>query len=311
MQFDALIVVSFGGPERAEEVMPFLENVTRGKRIPRERLLAVAQHYYHFDGRSPINDQNRALVAALRDVLTVPIFWGNRNWHPFLADTLREMRDAGVTRAAAFITSAFGSYSGCRQYVEDIARARAEVGPGAPEVEPLPLYGTHPLFIATMAEHVRAAVSQFDTEPMVVFTAHSLPLALAENCPYVRQLETACGMVADSAGLDKWQLAYQSRSGPPTQPWLEPDILHVIREAHAGGEREMVIVPIGFISDHMEVIYDLDTEAAALCQELGVKLVRAKTAGTHPAFIRMVAELFGAQRRCSEGCCPPPVRLSA
>jgi ferrochelatase len=307
--YDALVVVSFGGPEKPDEVMPFLENVTRGRGIPRERLAEVAEHYMHFGGRSPINDQNRALVAALRQVVDVPVYWGNRNWAPYLADTVRQMRDDGVRRAAAFITSAFGSYSGCRQYLEDIERARGEAGEGAPEIDALRMFHTDRGFIKPMTESVWAAMVSFDEPPHVAFTAHSVPVSMADTSPYVRQLQESCALIASSLKLTDWALVYQSRSGPPSVPWLEPDILEHLGAIHLQGKQDVVIVPIGFISDHMEVIYDLDTEAAAVCGELGMRMVRARTAGTHPEFVQMIAELMREPARaCPADCCVPPRR---
>lgn len=313
--FDALLVISFGGPEKPEDVLPFLENVTRGRRVPRQRLLEVAEHYHHFGGRSPLNDQNRALIAALellfaREGPHVPVYWGNRNWHPMLADTLRRMRDDGIRRAAGFVTSAFGSYSGCRQYMEDVARARAAIGEGAPEVRPLPLFYDHPGFVGPMTENVRAALAQFDHEPRLAFTAHSVPVALSVGSPYVGQLEETCARIARLLGKAEWDLVYQSRSGPPSQAWLEPDILDYIRKLAEQGCRDLVIAPVGFLSDHLEVIYDLDIQAAGLCAELGVRMVRARTVGTHPDFVRMIRDLTASQRRCALDCCPPPQHLA-
>ncbi|HET8547380.1 MAG TPA: ferrochelatase [Bryobacteraceae bacterium] len=306
--YDALLVVSFGGPEKGDEVMPFLENVTRGRGIPRDRLIEVAQHYMHFGGRSPINDQNRALIAALRDVVRAPIYWGNRNWAPYLADTVRQMRSDGVRHAAAFITSVFGSYSGCRQYLEDIARAREQAGEGAPEISALRMFHTHHGFIKPLTENVSAAMAGLDEQPHVAFTAHSVPVSMAESSPYVRQLAESCSLIVSALELHDWALVYQSRSGPPQVAWLEPDILQHIANLHERGRRELVIAPIGFISDHIEVIYDLDTEAAALCAELGIRMVRAKTVDTHPDFVRMIAELMHQPPRvCAPDCCPPPV----
>ncbi|MDP8988815.1 MAG: ferrochelatase [Acidobacteriota bacterium] len=303
-RFDALLLVSFGGPERREDVIPFLENVLRGRDVPRERLLAVAEHYYHFGGRSPINGQNRDLIAALGEVVKIPIYWGNRNWHPLLADTVRQMRDDGVKRAIAFPTSAFGSYSGCRQYWENIERARAEVGEGAPEIVKIPPFSGHPLFLEAMTDRLRAALGELPGA-RVVFTAHSVPLAMAQVSPYVEQLEAAARSVAEAAGAREWTLAYQSRSGPPAQPWLGPDICDYLRESPG----DTVIAPIGFLSDHMEVIYDLDTEARGVCEELGIRMVRAGTVGTHPAIVRMIAELIEAEPDpCAVTCCPAPQR---
>jgi ferrochelatase len=302
--FDALLLVSFGGPEQREDVIPFLENVLRGRNVPQELLLAVASHYYHFDGRSPINDQNRALIAALREVVKIPIYWGNRNWHPLLADTVRQMREEGIRRAIAFPTSAFGSYSGCRQYLENIERTRAEAGENAPEIVKIPPFSEHPLFLEAMTDRVRAALAQLP-DARVVFTAHSVPVSMAESSPYVQQLEAASRHVAETLGVSGWKLVYQSRSGPPAQPWLGPDICDYLRESPG----DTVIAPIGFLSDHMEVIYDLDTEARAACDELGVRMVRAGTVGTHPAIIRMIADLIEREPEpCAATCCPAPQR---
>ncbi len=305
--YDALLVVSFGGPEKHEDVIPFLENVLRGRNVPRERMLAVAEHYYHFNGRSPINDQNRALIAELNKTVRLPIYWGNRNWHPMLADAVRQMRDDGIKRAIAFATSAFGSYSGCRQYREDINRARADIGANAPVIDKIRPFSTHPKFLAAMTDRVRTAVQQLP-EASLVFTAHSIPLSMSESSPYVRELEQACAEVAAGVGKTDWKLAYQSRSGPPTQPWLEPDILDYLREIRA----DTVIAPIGFLSDHMEVIYDLDTEAKAVAEGLGVRMVRAGTVGTHPLMIEMISEMVEAEPGvCPAGCCAAPARRPA
>jgi len=301
--YDALLVVSFGGPEKREDVIPFLENVLRGRNVPRERMLEVAEHYYHFDGRSPINNQNRELVAALRGVVKMPVYWGNRNWHPFLADTVRQMRDDGIRRAIAFATSAFGSYSGCRQYLEDIERVRAEVE-NAPQIDKIRPFSDHPQFLKAMTDRVRAALAELP-HGHLIFTAHSIPCTMAQSSPYVQQLENACAAVARAVGREDWKLAYQSRSGPPGQPWLEPDICDYLREIRS----DSVIVPIGFLSDHMEVLYDLDTEARALCEKLGIRMARARTVETHPAMIRMIAELAVIEpQHCPADCCPPPRR---
>jgi ferrochelatase len=301
--YDALLILSFGGPEKREDVIPFLENVLRGRNVPHERMLEVAEHYYHFEGRSPINDQNRALIEALRPVVKMPIYWGNRNWHPMLADTIRQMRDDGVKRAVAFVTSAFGSYSGCRQYIDDIARARAAVE-GAPEIVKIPPFSAHPKFIEAMTDRVRTALVELP-RGQLVFTAHSVPVSMAQSSPYVQELEVACAKAASNVGKADWKLVFQSRSGPPTQPWLGPDICDHLRETRT----DSVIVPIGFLSDHMEVLYDLDTEARAVANELGIRMVRAGTAGTHPAMIDMIAELVTQDHpACAEGCCPAPVR---
>lgn len=302
MQYDAILVTSFGGPERKEDVLPFLENVLRGKNVPRERMLQVAEHYYRFGGRSPINEQNRRLIAALErelaePCLRLPVYWGNRNWHPMLADTLAQMKQDGVRRALAFVTSAYSSYSGCRQYRENIAAAQAAVGEGAPVVDKIRVFFNHPGFIESLAERVNDAVMQLPQEKRatahLVYSAHSIPTAMAHGCSYEEQLSETGRLVADKLGRESWRLVFQSRSGPPTQPWLEPDVLDYLREYKArGNDAAVVIAPIGFISDHMEVVYDLDTQAKALCEELGINMVRAQTVGTHPRFIRMIRELI-------------------
>jgi ferrochelatase len=303
-RYDALLIVSFGGPEQRDDVIPFLENVLRGRNVPRERMLEVAEHYYHFGGRSPINDQNRALIEALKPAVKLPIYWGNRNWNPLLADAIRQMRDDGIKRAAAFVTSAFGSYSGCRQYIENIARARAEAGEGVPEIVKIAPFSAHRKFISAMVDRVRTALADLP-HGQLIFTAHSVPTAMAEASPYVAELSAACSAVAAAVGRSEWKLVYQSRSGPPTQPWLGPDIGDFLREVRS----DAVIVPIGFLSDHMEVLYDLDTEARAICEELGVKMVRAGTPGTHPAIIEMIAELIEQDHPpCAANCCPAPAR---
>lgn len=298
--YDALLVMSFGGPEGPDDVMPFLENVTRGRNVPRQRLDEVATHYRQFGGVSPINAQNRALIAALEaelegSAMTMPVYFGNRNWHPFVADTLRRMRDDGVKRALAFFTSAFSSYSGCRQYREDILRASEQVE-GAPEIDKIRAFYNHPGFVEASVAALRAALARFAedrrSEVHVCFTAHSVPLAMARGCDYERQLGEAARLVAGGAGVEAYDLVYQSRSGPPQVPWLGPDVLEHMEHLHGEGVRELVLHPIGFLSDHMEVKFDLDTEAAEKARELGMSLVRAATVGTHPAFVRAIRELI-------------------
>ena len=299
-RYDALLLVSFGGPEGPADVLPFLENVLRGRNVPRERMLAVAEHYQHVGGKSPINDQNRALLAALRTEfdaagLKLPLYFGNRNWHPLLPDTLRQMKADGVRRAIAFFTSAFSSYSGCRQYRENIAAAQAEVGPGAPEVDRLRMFFNHPGYIEPMIERTRTALEQIPaaqrSAATILFSAHSIPLTMAQNCEYEVQLHEASRLVADGVGHENWQVVYQSRSGPPSQSWLEPDVSVVIKELAARGTRDVVVVPVGFISDHMEVLYDLDEEARQVAEQSGLNFVRAGTVGTHARFVRMIREL--------------------
>ena len=329
--YDAVLILSFGGPEKPDDVIPFLENVLRGRGVPRERLLEVAEHYYHFGGKSPINDQNRALIAGLETELAhegrrLPVYWGNRNWRPYLVDALRQMRADGVRRALAFVTSIFSSYSGCRQYLEDIERARSEAGDGAPEIDKLRSFYNHPLFIEAEVDRVRAALNQIPADSRanarIIYTAHSVPVTMAQTSDYQKQLNESCRLVSESLGLADWQLVYQSRSGPPGQPWLEPDIGDVLRGLEPGAH--VVIAPIGFVSDHMEVLYDLDTEARAIAEERGLQMVRAATVGVHPKFLLMVRELilekmghcdpravgrFGPhQDICRADCCPAPAR---
>jgi ferrochelatase len=299
--YDALLIVSFGGPEGPDDVLPFLENVLRGRNIPRERIEVVGEHYKLFDGVSPLNAQNRALIVALQTEfdahnLKLPIYWGNRNWHPLLADAIQQMADDGIKRALAFFTTAYSSYSSCRQYQEDIARARAEVGPDAPEVDRLRAFFNHPGFVEPCVENVRAAIDQIPEKRRpaahIAFTAHSLPVSMARNCAYEEQVGETCRLIADQLGLANWKLVYQSRSGPPHQPWLEPDILDHLRELKHRDVEDVVIVPVGFISDHMEVIYDLDTEGQQVAEQLDLNMIRAATIGTHPAFISMIHELI-------------------
>jgi len=298
-RFDAILVVSFGGPEGMDDVIPFLENVTRGRSVPRERLEEVAHHYELFDGVSPINAQNRALIAALRMELDahgigLPIYFGNRNWDPFLADALKEMADDGVERALAFFTSAYSSYSGCRQYREDIFNAQQVVGPRAPEVLRTRMFFNHPGWIETNADHVRAALAQLPRgrDAHVAFTAHSIPVAMAQACRYEDQLGESARLVAEAVGTEDTALVYQSRSGPPHVPWLEPDILVHLRGVAERGVTDVAIAPIGFVSDHLEVLFDLDVEARDTAAELGLKLVRASSASTHPRFVAMIRELI-------------------
>jgi ferrochelatase len=336
--YDALLFLSFGGPERAEDVMPFLQNVTRGRGIPPERLESVAEHYHHLGGKSPINDQNRALIGALRQALLsqgvdLPIYFGNRNWDPLLKDAVTQMKAAGVKRALAFITSAYSSYSGCRQYLGDIEQARAAVE-GAPVIEPLRRFFNHPGFVDACTERVRAAWTELGTslsasqraEARLVFTAHSIPRSMADTCDYEKQLRANAALIAERLSHPHWDLVWQSRSGPPQVPWLEPDILDHVRSLHARGTPGLVIAPIGFLSDHVEVLYDLDEEARLLCRELGLHMARAGTVGTHPRFVDTIVELvmervLGAEprsvgplpawpRECAPSCCPRPERAA-
>jgi ferrochelatase len=326
-EFDAIVVVSFGGPEGPDDVMPFLENVTRGRNVPRERLLEVAHHYELFGGVSPINEQNRELIAALEPELRahgidLPVYFGNRNWHPFLTDTMRQMRDDGVRRALAFLTSAFSSYSGCRQYRENLFESQQAIGPDAPEVPRLRMLYNHPGFVEANADRVRAALAELPDGAHVAFTAHSIPAGMAKRCAYEAQLRETARLVAAAVGVADWEVVYQSRSGPPQVPWLEPDICDHLESLHARGVEAVAISPIGFVSDHLEVLFDLDVEARETADRLGLAMARAGTAGTHPAFVAAIREAIaerlsaGAPRRavgrfgpshdtCAPDCCLP------
>jgi ferrochelatase len=326
--FDALLVVSFGGPEGPDDVLPFLENVLRGRPVSRDRLDEVAAHYRSFGGVSPINEQNRLLVSALRNAVAerswdLPIYWGNRNWHPFLGDTVRRMQADGVRRAAAFVTSAYAGYSSCRQYLEDLAGARAEAGPEAPEIVKLRPFFNHPGFVAPLADGLRAARAEARPGAPVLMSAHSIPCALAATSDYERQVRATAGLVAHAAGAppDGWTLVFQSRSGPPQQPWLAPDINDAIASL-PGHPDTAIAVPIGFVSDHMEVAYDLDHRATATAAARGIRLVRTPTPGTDPRFVALILDLMeeaeGRRAPSSIGdlgpktcpgtadCCPPP-----
>jgi protoporphyrin/coproporphyrin ferrochelatase len=332
--YDAVLLVSFGGPEGPDDVMPFLENVTAGRGVPRERLVDVAQHYYHVGGVSPINGQNRALLAALRDDfdehgLALPLYWGNRHWTPTLPEVLAKMRDDGIVNAIAFLTSAYASYSSCRQYLDAIERARIEVGEGAPTVDRLRQYFNHPGFIEPMIRGVDEALQQlpaeFRDDAPLAFVAHSIPTAMeATSGPdggaYTAQLAEAIRLVTAGVGGDHGAtLSFCSRSGSPSVPWLEPDIGDRLSELAKEGAQAVVVVPIGVVSDHMEVAYDLDTEAADKAAELGLAFVRSTTVGTAPPFVSMVRELVlermgevparwlgnlgPAHDRCPNDCC--------
>ncbi len=327
---DAILVVSFGGPNEPADVMPFLENVTRGRGIPRERLEQVAEHYYHFGGKSPINEQNLAIIDGLTRELAakgpeIPVYFGNRNWHPFLTDTFAQMKADGVTRVFAFVTSAFSCYSGCRQYRENLMAAQEASGTQDMEVLKLRVYFNHPGFIDPLVDYVKEAMAKLPGARLV-FTAHSIPLWMANGSKYVAQLSEASKLVADGVGVSEYDLVYQSRSGAPNMPWLEPDILDHMRELHAKGTKEIVICPIGFISDHMEVMYDLDEEARLLAEELGMRMERTQTSSHDARFAAMVRELVLERRGdlltkialgtlgpshdvCPVDCCaPPPAR---
>jgi protoporphyrin/coproporphyrin ferrochelatase len=332
--YDAFLLVSFGGPEGPEDVIPFLRNVTRGRAVPPERLEQVAEHYYRFGGVSPINQQCRDLIALVeKDFaaggINLPVYWGNRNADPYLADTIRAMARDGVRRGIAFVTSAYSSYSSCRQYLDDIERARAQAGAGAPVIDKIRQYFNHPGFIEPLAEATRRAVESLPAsvrqDAELVFTAHSIPDAMAaasgpDGGAYPAQLAEAARLIAERAGGGRpWRVAYQSRSGPPSQPWLGPDVSDCLTELSGAGTGAVVLVPVGFVSDHMEVRYDLDVEAAETAGRLGLPLARAATPGISPGFVTMITELVrerldGAPRAalgtlgplhdvCPAGCC--------
>jgi len=329
---EALLVLSFGGPEGHDDVMPFLLNVTRGRGIPPERLEAVAEHYHHFDGVSPINDQNKALIAAVETELAatgvdLPVYWGNRNWAPYVEDVWRQMAEDGIEHAYVFPTSAYASFSGCRQYHEDVARARVALAadpaaPAGPTAEKLPHYFDQPGFVQANADALAAALASLPPEVQgsarLVATAHSIPNAMAavagpDGGAYEAELLAAAQAVVDRAAPGRtFDLVWQSRSGPPSVPWLEPDVNDHLRALAESGETAVVVFPVGFISDHLEVIWDLDNEAEETAGELGLAFARAATAGTHPAFVAAVRELLAERRaggeprlgtNCPASCC--------
>jgi ferrochelatase len=338
--YDAFLLVSFGGPEGPADVIPFLRQVTAGRNVPLDRLEHVAEHYYRFGGVSPINQQCRELIAAVeKDFagrgVALPVYWGNRNWDPYLAGTLAQMADVGIKRALAFVTSPYSSFSSCRQYLGDIEAARHQVGQSAPQVDKIRQYFNHPGFISSFAA---AAAEAADSLPAgdfdLIFTAHSIPVSMAETSgpaggAYQAQLAEAARLIAAEIGYQRpWHLAYSSRSGPPAQPWLEPDINDLLAERAAAGSRAVVIVPVGFVSDHMEVKFDLDVEAAQTADRLGLKFARAATPGSDHRFVSMITDLvcerldgtaplalgaLGAgPDTCPAGCCGDgPVRPAA
>jgi len=353
---DAVLVVSFGAPESREEVIPFLENVMRGRRVPperpagrphsvssgsaarrsgeetvtasfpQERLREVAEHYYHFGGRSPLNDQVRALIGALEvelaaDGIHLPLYWGNRNWHPLLADTMRRMKADGIRRALALVTSAWSSYSSCRQYLENLEAAREAAGPEAPRVDKIRPYWERAGFLEAQSIQVREALDRIPPErragALLVYTAHSIPLSMAAGCRYASELDQAAGRISAMLGHRRWRLVYQSRSGPPGEPWLGPDISDALREIAVSREAgDVVVTPLGFLSDHMEVCYDLDVVARGVADGLGLNFVRASTVGAHPRFVTAIRESIGErlragpmeEDRCPQDCCPAPRR---
>lgn len=326
--YDAVLVVSFGGPEGPDEVIPFLENVTRGRGVPRDRLDEVAEQYLRFGGVSPLPAHDRRLVELVggeldRQGFALPVYLGNRNWRPLLADTLARMRDDGVERALAFVTSAYSSYSGCRQYREDIDAARFAVGPGAPEVHKLRAFHNHPGFIDPFVDGTRGALDEL-SGARLVFTAHSVPMSMAASSDYVDQLTDSAGLIADRVGRAEWDLVWQSRSGPPQVPWLEPDIGDHLRNLADRGVDQVVIVPLGFVADHQEVRFDLDTQAREIADGLGMAMRRVATPGHDDRYLAMIADLVAERMEgrqpqalgdlgprqdvCGVGCCPRPPR---
>ena len=335
-----MLLVAFGGPEGPDEVVPFLENVTRGRGVPRERLEEVGEHYKLFGGVSPVNGQSRALRDGIETELRrrgsdLPVYWGNRNWHPMLEATMRQMTDDGVNRAVALVASAYSSYSSCRQYREDIDRARAAVGEDrAPTYGKVRVFYNHPCFVEPMRDRVRAALERWPAGERggvrLVFTAHSIPSSMARASRYEAQLYEASRLVAEPFAANAWELVYQSRSGPPHVPWLEPDVCDHLERLHGAGVDDVLLVPIGFLSDHIEVMYDLDTEAAQLCEALGMRMERATTVGDDRVFVSGLVDLIeerigndgeaGSCERtalgchgpshdvCPEGCCAAPPR---
>ncbi|HUM14367.1 MAG TPA: ferrochelatase [Candidatus Nitrosotalea sp.] len=298
--FDAVLLVAFGGPERPEDIRPFLQIVTTGRRIPPERLEEVAHHYELIGGRSPLNALTRGQARALQATLAaagrpLPVWVGMRNWHPFLHETLAEMKDRGVRRALGIILSSLQTEASWGRYVEDVAAAREKVGPDAPEVVYAGTWAAHPRFIETMADRARAALDSIEPaqrdDARLVFTAHSVPLAMAAGSPYTAELARVAALVAERLGRARWSIAYQSRSGSPRDPWLEPDVSDVIRALAREGARDVVVVPIGFVCDHVEVLYDLDVEARAVAESCGLAFHRAAAANDHPAFVAMLADL--------------------
>ncbi len=299
MDFDAVLLLSFGGPEGPEQVMPFLENVTRGRGIPPERLADVAEHYLHFGGVSPINGINRELIEQLQREIELPVYFGNRNWEPYVEDTVAAMRDNGIRKAAVFTTSAWGGYSSCTQYVEDIARARAAAGEGAPELVKLRQYFDHPLFVEMFAEAIGVAAQTVPDGARLVFTAHSVPTAARSRCGpdlYSRQVGYASRLVAAAAGYDDYDQVWQSRSGPPQMPWLEPDIAEHLTTLAEAGTKAVIICPIGFVADHIEVVWDLDHELRQQAQDLGVAFARVATPNADPRFARLAVDLIDELR---------------
>jgi len=320
--YDAVFFISFGGPEKQEDILPFLENVTRGRNIPRNRLLDVAAHYAHLGGRSPINEITRQQAAALEKELAhipLPVYIGQRHWHPFIEDTLQQMMTKGVKRAIGFITAAHRSEASLERYIRAVEEARERLGEGAPEIDYVDPWFDHPLFIEALAARVRETAEGgtqpdrgFPTRPLApsppllevpwYFIAHSIPCTMAKNSTYVTELRRTAELVAEKFAKKKWALAYSSRSGRPTDPWLAPDVNETIRAAAAQGHKAIFFITIGFIADHVEVLFDQDVEARDTAKTAGLSFYRTATVGTHPFFIRMMAEVIIQRMQRNDSC---------
>jgi ferrochelatase len=301
LSYDAVLLIAFGGPTCQAEIRPFLARVTQGIPIPAARLEEVAHHYEAVGGKSPLNEITFRQANALKKVLNDrhPVYVGMRNASPFFSETLKRMADDGVQRALGFILSSHRTEASWERYQKNILDARAELGAAAPEVDYCDGWHEHPLFIQTWAELIQAALSRIETDKQkstaLIFTAHSLPTAMAAGSPYVEQVESSARLIAAKLQHPRWSLAYQSRSGKPTDPWLEPDISQAIRDCAANGDNRIVVAPIGFVCDHVEILYDLDIEAKKIASDLGVSLIRAGCPNDHPTFIRMIADVIQAK----------------
>jgi ferrochelatase len=307
--YDAVLLIAFGGPSSPEEIRPFLVRVTKNLRIPPERLEEVARHYEAVGGKSPLNEITFRQAAALRGVLAaadmqIAVYVGFRNAAPFFVDTLKQMRVDGIRRALGFILSSHQTEASWERYQKDIANARAEIGDQAPHVDYCPGWHDHPLFIRSWAERIEAALAQLPSERRqstpIVFSAHSVPSAMAAQSPYEVQLKETARLIARSLNCSDWSLAYQSRSGRPSDPWLEPDVGNVIQRLANAGHTAVVVAPIGFVSDHVEVLYDLDIEARKIAQNAGMQFYRVSCPNDHPTFIRMMVDVIEQKRKDTE-----------
>ena len=307
--YDAVLLIAFGGPTNPEEIRPFLARVTKGIPIPPQRLEEVAHHYEAVGGKSPINEITFRQADALKTILThqglsLPVYVGMRNASPFFVDVLKQMTSDGAQNALGFILSSHRSEASWERYQQNIADARAALVGNAPDIDFSDGWHDHPLFIQSWVELIERAFSEMSSSQRestpLVFTAHSLPIPMAARSPYVQQLETSARLIADALGHPRWSLAYQSRSGKPTDPWLEPDVGEAIRKLAAEGCKEVVVAPIGFVCDHVEVLYDLDIEAKKIAEDHGVRFLRASCPNDHPTFIRMMADVIEAKMKNAE-----------